>query len=175
MGEIIPTRRDLERTIRRFAATGSGLDRSLVIPSEDNAPRPQTPYCAVNFVRDNRIGYPEEKITYRLSGEIDRVKSYQLREAKYDFNFYYDTIYGEIFANWIGSSPGVIEADRYRIRVKQYGDMIQMDEVVQDQWEERLVISCDIIYTSVYQETAAEYEASRIIVSHDKGTEVVQL
>ena len=175
MATITPTRETLERIIRRYVSRGAELDRNLVIPISDTDPRPQQPYASLALVRDERIGYPEVRAVHNPQGDVTDTITQSVRQASYDVSFYYDTHKGELFAHWIESPKGINTAARYEIRVRQYGDLIRMDEVVQEAWEQRLIVQLKIAYNTRYEDTSENLPVNSIVVSHDAGVERINL
>lgn len=175
MATITPTRQDLERLVRGYVAIGSELDSTHVVPVAQMSPRHEDPYCVVGLVRNNRIGYPEERVRFDGSGNIEFVETISVRQARYDVNFYRETTHAELFADWMQSAEGVIQAGKRNFRIKQYGDIIRMDDLIEDRWEYRSVVMLEVVYNSIFRDTSRELEVDRIIISHDQGTEEVPL
>ena len=173
MPTLTPTRRDLERNVRTYVAAGSGLPRNRVIPVSSNGPRPQDAYAVVGLIRDDTVGYPAERVRLDRNGEIEGVRTLVKRCAKYDVNFYRDTNFADLFAAWTQSANGIIQAANRQIRVKQYGDVVRMDELDDEQWENRAVIQLEIAYNSIYDDAISDLEIGGIVVSHDLGSEEI--
>ena len=173
---IIPDRQTLERTIRRYVSDGSGLDRSHVVPIAQTAPRHADPYAVVGLIRDDMNGTESEKVRYASNGDIEFVETTTQRTASYDISFYRDTSYADLFSRWMVSAGGVIAADTYKIRAHQYGNVMRLDEIIDEAWEQRSVVQCQFIYNSIYRdERIGDLRVSRIIISHDGGTESVSI
>ena len=141
---------DFEARIRKFVATGSGIDSKWVIPGNDNAPSPRAPFASVLLITDNADGLPA--IREADEGDDDvRLHNTRDRRATYSVQFYRKGAHENAskFVAWAVSDVGNLAAEEFGFRAQRVGDVRQLDDVVSDDFEERCGLDLTLDYQRV--------------------------
>ena len=150
---------DLERRLRAFVATGSGLARTHVIPGNDNGPTPQEPFASVTLIDDETIGQPGE--AHRLDGDSVRADLFVVHRAVYRIQFYRKgaSATARAFVAWLDSPLAKLEEDRQlaefngaRFRVVNPIRSQNVAEIIPDDFEERVAIDLTIDYAQPFSQ-----------------------
>ena len=169
----------VQRALRAFVATGSGLPRENVIPGNDNGRRPLEPYASVLVVSDRLDGEALEK--YRqMPGQapddppdtiIDSVTNHRAEVSIRFFRSATDARQGahnsaRNFLNWLDTETGKQAADRAGFRLEGMFESLRSDEVISDHWEERAGVDMTVLYR--YREPASQdvgtMDRARIVI-----------
>lgn len=131
----MPTQ-ELERTLRRFIATGAGFADGLVVKGNTKGPRRREPYASLLLVEDDRDGHPIRR--YR-SGSV---ASWSYREALYSLQFYRDgsTDHALRFLGYAESEDGLTAAEQGGFRCVFPMRLRRLDAMISDIFEERSLI-----------------------------------
>ncbi len=166
---------DLERRLRAYVATGSGLDRTLVIPGNDDGPVPQEHFASVTLIDDSTIGQPNEKI--RNMAEGARADLLITHEATYSIQFYREgaNATAERFVEWLDTPLAKLEEDRVlpefngaRFRVENPLTMRNVAEIITDEFEERIAIDLTIGYLRPASQDVGRVEEVPLEVNDDE-------
>ena len=133
---IEPTTKSLERSVRRWVASGSGLDRQLVIPGRSNGPSPEDAYATCLLVRARADGHAWARLNDTAP---DEQKAYMSYTFSYSLQWFRggSVDRAHAFRIWAGSALGVLEAEKLGLTFIRAGDVRLMTEVDDDEWEER--------------------------------------
>ncbi|MCY3553736.1 MAG: hypothetical protein OXH56_00295 [Gemmatimonadetes bacterium] len=133
---IAPTSTTLERSVRRWVASGSELDRQLVIPGRSNGPSPEDAYATCLLVRARADGHAWARLNDTAPDEQDAFMSYTF---SYSLQWFRggSVDRAHAFRIWAGSALGVLEAEELGLTFIRAGDVRLMTEVDDDEWEER--------------------------------------
>ena len=133
---------EIDRIVRGFIATGSGLESSRVIRGNSPGPRWQGTYASVLFLRRSRNGYP----IFQQDGEATAQLQYYT--ATYSVQWYRkgadDAAF--TFESWAESENGLEEAERLKLRVNFPFEIKNIDEIAGDSFEDRRQVDLGIIY-----------------------------
>ena len=159
MPGVFTSQRDLERTVRAFVATGSGLDKNRVIAGNADSPRPQTAYATVLPISDTPAAYP---IYGAVEGEAGVDTMVYVRSV-FSVQWYRtDAIdKARAFDLWVKSPRGLDAAERAEfllggtlatgerwagLRVVVPLEIRQVDIPVGDKYERRATVDLGIDY-----------------------------
>lgn len=165
---------DLERRLRAFVSTGSGLDRRRVIPGNDNGPTPGDPFASVTLIDDQTIGEPAE--ANRLDGDSVRADLLVVHRAVYRVQFYRrganET--AQRFTDWLDSPLAKLEEDKSlsefngaRFRVVNPITSRNVAEIIPDEFEERISIDLTIDYAQPFSQDVGRVEKIPLDVGAD--------
>ena len=135
------TFRDFEEGLRQFAAIGSGLKTSYVIPGNTRSARPDAPYATLLLITDTGLDYP-----VRLQDpDLPVTISTSHRRAIYSLQFYRKGAldHARNFCVYAESEIGLTVAEDFGFYVVQVPRLSfdRLDSIVGDAFEERAIIN----------------------------------
>ena len=145
----------VQRAIRKFVATGSGLSNNLVIPGNDGGRRPVDSYCSVLVMSDHIEMPTMERYRPVSAGSEDTViDAVQTRRARLSIQFFRAETSEHIgaytaarnFTSWVEQESGLQAADRAGFRLDGPITTRRLDDIVADEWEERCGVELEILY-----------------------------
>ena len=159
------------RFVRAFVAEGSGIDTSLVMPGNRNAPTPiitDGAWATVLLVSDQ----PQGQTFGRDENEGWRIWTVQYRVAIFSVQFFSQPDGGAVesaarFCLWCGSDDALIAAEggidaplidgepawvgRPEMRIELPLAYEQIDDIDDEQWEERALVNLRCHYFAQYR------------------------
>lgn len=146
IGDFTPSRQEVERRIRAAVAEGTGLPSELVIPGDDDGPRPDSGYASVLLSSSRYLSHPQrsniELPSTAATGDID-VSTSMLVEPTYEVVLYRDQVAERAWrlAAYLTSSEGSAAlAAPPPIVVVNVSGARQDDETVAASWEQRATV-----------------------------------
>ena len=174
----------LEQTLRWFVATGSGLDRSHVIPGNDKGARPKDAYASLLLIDDGRLAHP---VRYQQPGD-ELVTTMTYRRAAYSLQFYRDGAVdlARAFVRYAESENGLTAAEDGRLIIAEDGRVVdtvndggfrvvqtpplsvrRLDDIVGDDLQERALVNLSIDYADTSNQDAGYIDAFDCEVDYD--------
>ena len=169
MVDFKPSRKTLERRVRRLIRVGSELPVNRVIPGNENAPKPSPgSFAKVTLINDVRIGYPYYK--YRDDPAETQEITWESRIANYNIVFFGDEgpsiiEYPQNFQIWIISTAGILLQKHLDITIKSHTDIRQSD-AHSDIWESRAGMDIEVAYKRVAEREIGWIDNVDIHVHH---------
>ena len=142
----------LERSIRGFVATGSGLASDHVVEGNTKGWRNKDLYASLLLIDNKPNSYPISRQSHEGLGTA----SLQYRTAIYSLQFYR---IGAVnialdFSAWVESEEGLNAAEAAKFVVVPLFKFRRLDGVISDLYEERAQIDLSIIYAhTIIQQT----------------------
>lgn len=157
------TPQSVQRAIRRHVSQGSGVPRELVIPGNSPGRRPREPYASVLIISD--VVESETLSRYRQDpgdAEATIIDNVTNHRAVASVQFYRSQTYerlgahdaARLFANWIGTDEGKQAEDRAGFRLEGPFIVRNLDNVIDDHFEERAGIDLNVLYR--YRDPASQ-------------------
>ena len=157
------TPQTVQRTLRKFIATGSGIPPERVIPGNDGGRRPVEPYTSVLVIADTVDGPALER--YREDpgdNESTVIDSVTNHAARVSVQFYRGQTENSLgahdlsrnFVTWIDTETGKQAADRAGFRIEGPIEVRRLDDIVSDHFEERAGVDLTVLYR--YREPASQ-------------------
>ena len=163
---------DLHTAVRALVASGSGtatrpLDRSKVIPGNDNGPFPDPPCATVTPIVDMPEGYAwtrETRVDNRVytdpeftDGPTIDAQSFLPMELSYSVRWFGDAAaeFARCFAVWSHSQAGISEFARRGLTFYRTGGIRELDAEIRGEWEQRRQL--DLFIGAVFT-TAEPYD-----------------
>ena len=144
----------LERSLRSFIATGSGLPQADVIPGNSKGTAPPGPYATLLLTGLRRLNYPIRRTRdIEEDAETTTTDSLQYRRATFSLQFFRDGAVDRAiaFQNWVESELALTQAekDEFRVVISPPLEVLRLDAIFGDSFEERAVINLPIDYGEV--------------------------
>ena len=165
-----PSRKILERRVRKMVALGSGLPPSNVIPGNENNPKPSDSFAVLTLLSDDRIGFPYYRYDDHASETSEVI--WESRRAEYQIMFFGDELeranvleYPQNLQMWIVSTDGVLEQHRLDIVFHSHTDIRQADHHA-DIWESRASMDVVVTYKRVSSRDVGWIDKVDILVHH---------
>lgn len=160
---VEPDGQTLERAVRAIVATGSGMERAMVIPGNDTSPSPAPTFATVTpitdvpeglaWTRDTRIAdrhYTDPEFT---DGPTVDSEAFLPMELSYSVQWFGDGAadFARRFAVWAGSPAGTSEIARRGLTLYRAGPIRELAGLQNDDWEERRGL--DLFLGAVFTDT----------------------
>lgn len=144
----------LNRAIRKLVSDGCGLDSSLVIPGNDNAPAPSCTFASVLPMRTEEQGVPIEWVRDQAAPDEDvdiEVWSQVTGTWSVDWFRYGGTgetpvSLAERFRAWCSSSLAHEQMQAVSMTFVRCSAVRQLDELVSQSWELRAQLDLSLAY-----------------------------
>ena len=147
---LAPTTDVLERNIGGYVAEGSGLARASVIPGNEPGVAPIGPYATVVLISEVADGHswtsdapvapddpPSDLISQTVRESIASSYSVQFFRAGARDR-------ARQFRLWAQSPTGIYGADRRGLTFYRAGPVLQLNQIVSEEWEERAGIDLEL-------------------------------
>jgi len=117
-------------------ASGSELDRTLVIPGRSAGPSPDGAYATCLLTSARADGHAWARVNDMAPDEQDAFMSYTF---SYSLQWFRDGSVdrAHAFRIWAGSALGVLEAETLGLTFIRAGDVRLLTDLDDDRWEER--------------------------------------
>jgi len=170
---LIPTldygvdQRTADRAVRSFVAAGSGLPGERVIPGNDDGPSPGGLYASALLTASRREGR-----SWVLPGppgatHVERVVSNIL--AVYQIQWYREGAheFAMRFRAWTESPAAEIHARQHGFSYLRCGEVVQVDDVISAEWEERAAVDLYICHYRILTQDVGIIETVPLRVQDD--------
>ena len=156
---------------RGWIARGANLSAELVIPARETGPRPQRAYISVLEMRDTRVGTAIAAIRWDAANDQFRADYTTKQISSFSIQFYRPgaKALAESFVRWIDSELGRLYIDALEMRVIGTIRPIELSEVVDDEWEERVGLDIDVVYSDTYHQDLGRIEEVDLTLLEDNS------
>ena len=165
---IAPATKDLERLVRGYVATGSGLATKLVRRQNSKGAAPNGLYATVLLAVSDSDGLGWTRPVAGDPTQSDQVESSTIT---FSAQWYRDGAVDAArrFRLWAGSPLGRIECERRGLTLISLGEITRIDSVISEEWEERAQMNFDIGIISTSREAPGVIERVTVEVCTDEA------
>lgn len=145
-----PLQNDIDIIVRAFVALSSGLDSSLVIPGNDNAPSPTAPYASVLNTTKQVDGIDAEIARPGLLQEDAKLFTAGRRNIVYSVQFYGPLAadQAEGLLSFPASSAGQLFLAENNLTWRRAGNVQNLDSIAGSKFETRRQVDIEFRYQS---------------------------
>lgn len=168
------TQQELERTIREFVSQASGLDSSLVIPGNDNNPRPNTTYASVLLI--NTVGRGIDSTQYKNTEGSDTQSDANVvgtRHATFSVQFYRNGAQdrAHTLLQYPATPLGAQMLDANDMAWVEASDVRKIDSIVSERYNERAAVDITVCYTHTLTQTVNSIGVIELTLDHSQETD----
>ena len=171
------TQQELERNVRLFVSEASGIDSSLVIPGNDNNPRPNVPYSTVLLINTEGRGIDDTNY-YNNAGDETKADAMVkgTRHAIFSVQFYRTGAQDR--AHTLLQYPATpLGAQSLHLKELTWviaSDVRKADALVSERYNERAAVDITVCYTCELTQTVNKIGVIELTLNHSQETDITE-